>query len=91
MGFPHWLMIGGALLVVIGWFGTALKKDVRKSIHQARSRLPQPMNKRSESRDGALLELSRKRKLDPQRRAAVNPISCPYQPIVRLDNRARDG
>jgi hypothetical protein len=30
-------------------------------------------------------------KLDPERRATVNPIVCCYQPIVRLNNRARDG
>jgi hypothetical protein len=51
MGFPHWLMIGGALLVVVGWVGTALQKDVRYPIHLAWSRLPQPMNKRFESRE----------------------------------------
>jgi hypothetical protein len=50
MGFPHWLMIGGALLVVVGWVGTALQKHVRYPIHLAWSRLPQPMNKRFESR-----------------------------------------
>ena len=32
-----------------------------------------------------------KRKPDPERRTAVIPIFCPYQPLVRLDNGARDG
>ena len=36
-------------------------------------------------------QLLDKRKPDPERRAAVIPIFCPYQPIVRLDNGARDG
>src|SRR5258705_9916162 len=36
-------------------------------------------------------QLSDKRKPDPERRAAVIPIFCPYQPVVRLDNGARDG
>jgi hypothetical protein len=36
-------------------------------------------------------QLSDKRKPDPERRAAVIPIIRPYQPMVRLDNRARDG
>ena len=31
------------------------------------------------------------RKPDPERRAAVISIFCPYQPVVRLDNGARDG
>ena len=30
-------------------------------------------------------------KFDPKRRAAVDPISCRYRPVVRLDNGARDG
>jgi hypothetical protein len=38
-----------------------------------------------------LLILSRKREPDPERRAAVIPIFRPYQPVVRLDNGARDG
>ena len=36
-------------------------------------------------------QLSDKRKPDPERRAAVIPIFCRYQPMVRLDNGARDG
>ena len=36
-------------------------------------------------------QLLDKRKPDPERRAAVIPIFCPYQPVVRLDNGARDG
>ena len=36
-------------------------------------------------------QLSDKRKPDPERRAAVIPVFCPYLPIVRLDNGARDG
>ena len=36
-------------------------------------------------------QLSDKRKLDPKRRAAVIPIFCPYQPMMRLDDGARDG
>jgi hypothetical protein len=36
-------------------------------------------------------QLSDKRKPDPERRAAVIPIFCPYQPVVRLDNGTRDG
>ena len=32
-----------------------------------------------------------KRKLDPERRAAMIAISCRYQPMVRFDNGARDG
>ena len=36
-------------------------------------------------------QLSDKRKLDPERRAAVIPIFCRYQPMVRLDDGARDG
>ena len=31
------------------------------------------------------------RKFNPKGRAAVIPIFCRYQPIVRLDNGARDG
>src|SRR5258708_40214047 len=36
-------------------------------------------------------QLSDKRKPDPERRAAVIPIFCPYQPMVRFDDGARDG
>jgi hypothetical protein len=36
-------------------------------------------------------QLMDKRKLDPKRRAAVITIFCPYQPVVRLYNGARDG
>ena len=36
-------------------------------------------------------QLLDKRKLDPERRAAVIPIFYPYQPMVRFDNGARDG
>jgi hypothetical protein len=36
-------------------------------------------------------QLLDKRKPDPKRRAAVIPIFCRYQPVVRLDNGARDG
>jgi hypothetical protein len=30
-------------------------------------------------------------KPNPKRRTGVIPIFCPYQPMVRLDNGARDG
>jgi hypothetical protein len=36
-------------------------------------------------------QLSDKRQLDPECRTAVIPIFCPYQPVVRFDNGARDG
>ena len=36
-------------------------------------------------------QLSDKGKPDPKRRAAVIPIFRRYQPMVRLDNGARDG
>jgi hypothetical protein len=36
-------------------------------------------------------QLLDKRKPDPERRAAVITIFCPYPPMVRLDNGARDG
>src|SRR5258705_1155309 len=36
-------------------------------------------------------QLSDKRKPDPERRAAVNLISCRYEPMVRFNNGARDG
>ena len=42
-------------------------------------------------RGRAMHQLSDKRKPDPERRAAVIPIFCRYQPMVRLDNGARDG
>src|SRR5260370_9321313 len=32
-----------------------------------------------------------KRKPDPERRAAVNLISCRYEPVVRFNHGARDG
>jgi hypothetical protein len=36
-------------------------------------------------------QLLDKRKSDPERRAAVISIFCRYQPMMRLDNGARDG
>jgi hypothetical protein len=36
-------------------------------------------------------QLLDKRKPDPERRAAVNLISCRYEPMVRFNNGARDG
>ncbi len=36
-------------------------------------------------------QLSDKRKLDPERCAAVIPIFGPYQPMVCFDDGARDG
>ena len=36
-------------------------------------------------------QLLDKWKLDPERRTAVIPIVYRYQPMVRLDNGARDG
>jgi len=36
-------------------------------------------------------QLLDKRKSDPKRRAAMIAIFCRYQPMVRLDNGARDG
>jgi hypothetical protein len=36
-------------------------------------------------------QLLDKRKPDPERRTAVIPIFCRYEPIVRLDDGARDG
>jgi hypothetical protein len=32
-----------------------------------------------------------KRERDPERRTAMIPIFCPYQPVVRLNIGARDG
>ena len=48
------------------------------------------MNKVRSSHD-ADHQLSDKRKSDPERRAAVIPISCRYQPTVRINNGPRDG
>ena len=38
MEFPHWLIIGGALLVFVGLIGTALKKRQRGTIRSALSK-----------------------------------------------------
>jgi hypothetical protein len=46
---------------------------------------------KSEGMLGRPNQLSDKRKLDPERRAAVIPIVGRYQSMVRLDNGARDG
>jgi hypothetical protein len=34
LDFPHWLTIGGALLVLVGLVGTALQKNERLALRQ---------------------------------------------------------
>jgi hypothetical protein len=48
LDFPHWLMIGGALLVLVGLVGTALRKKraagAPSSLEQPKVRDGQPVS-----------------------------------------------
>ena len=35
MQYPHWLMVAGAVLVVLGFIGFALRQNMNGAVHEA--------------------------------------------------------
>ena len=84
MGYPHWLIVAGAVLLVLGFIGLALSqrkdaeaelKEIANGNEQGRSDLAELAQTQATNRKAKLAEQTRQRWADTDRGTKEEPLN----------------